>query len=125
MNQSKIDKLEGFNRLEDIQNKLNIKRSTAIKYIHLLRKRGLVKTEYIRNKKRLYRIIKIKKPVVGNESFYYLINRYSPMKIVIRYDYRIFGRKATIEEAIVKSIEEKNLKIMKHLDQKSLRQPMD
>lgn len=112
MNQSMINRLGDFNRIEDVQKKLNIKRSTAIKYIHLLRKRGLVKTEYGRNRKRFYRIIKVRKPVVGNESFYYLINKYSPMKIVIRHDYRIFGRKATVEEAIVKSIEEKNLKVI-------------
>jgi len=112
MNQSIINKLGDFNRIEDIQSKLGVKRATAIKYIHLLRKRGLVKTEYIKNKKRLYRILKVKKPVVGNESFYYLINKYSPMKIVIRYDYRIFGRKSTIEEAIVKSVKERNLKII-------------
>lgn len=112
MNQSIIDKLGNFNRVEDIQNKLKIKRATAIKYIHLLRKEGLVETEYGRGRKRFYRIVKFKKPVVGNDSFYYLINRYSPMKIVIRHDYRIFGRKATIEEAIVKSIGEKNIKII-------------
>ena len=112
MNQSMMDKLGEFNRIEDIQNKLKVKRATAIKYMHLLRKEGLIKTEYIKNKKRLYRIIKVKKPVIGNESFYYLINKYSPIKIVIRHDYRIIGRKATVEEAIVKTIDTKSLKLI-------------
>ena len=112
MNQSIINKIGDFNKIEDIQNKLKIKRATAIKYMHLLRKKGLVKTEYGRNRKRFYRIIKVKSPIVGNDSFYHLINKYSPMKIVLRYDYRIFGRKATVEEAIVRAIAERNLKVI-------------
>src|SRR3989344_3679818 len=112
MNQSIINKIGDFNRIEDIQNKLKIKKATAIKYMHLLRKKGLVKTEYGRDRKRFYRIIKVRKPVVGNDGFYKIINKYSPMKLATEINYRIIGRKMGVEESIIRAIETKHPKII-------------
>jgi len=112
MNQSIIDKIGPIGNLDDIQKKLKVKRATAINYIHFLRKKGLIKTIYGKNRIRYYRILKIKKPIVGNESFYDIINKYSPMKIATRYNYRVIGRKVSIEETIVDAIETKNVKVI-------------
>jgi len=112
MNQSIINKIGDFNRIEDIQNKLKVKRATAIKYMYLLRKKGLVKTEYGRNRKRFYRITKVRKPVVGNEGFYSIINKYSPMKLATEINYRIIGRKIGVEESIIRAIETKHPKVI-------------
>ena len=60
MNQSKISEIQEISTIEDIKNKLGVKRATAIKYIHLLRKKGLVRTIYGKGK-RFYRITKVKK----------------------------------------------------------------
>ncbi len=112
MNQSIINKIGKIGSLEDIQKKLNVKRATAINYIHLLRKDGFVKTIYKKNRTRLYILKRVTKPIIGNDSFYDIINRYSPMKIGTRHNYRIIGRKINVEEAIVRAIETKHPKVI-------------
>lgn len=112
MNQSMIKKLTGFRTIKDIQNILKIKRGTAIKYIHLLRKQGLVTTLYKKDRTRIYKITLLPKLNIGNESFYDIINIYSPIKVTSKYNYRVIGRKLTIEEVIIKAIQTKNPKII-------------
>lgn len=92
--------LEGLRTIEDVERILNVKRATAIKYIHLLRKEGLVETRVGWKKKRLYRIIRVKRVKIGNPGFYEVLNANSPIKIWEPYEYRIVGRRLTIEEVI-------------------------
>ncbi|MEK6907421.1 MAG: hypothetical protein AABW45_02740, partial [Nanoarchaeota archaeon] len=75
MNQSIINKIGEVSTIKDIEKKLNVKKATAINYIHLLRKIGLVKTWYKKDKSRLYIIKRLAKPIIGNESFYDIINK--------------------------------------------------
>ena len=114
MNQSeqRINRIEGFRTIGEIEKILNVKRSTAIKYVHLLRKQGLVRTLYKKDKTRIYRISRLPEIKIGNESFYDIINKYSPIKITNRYEYRIIGRKLSVEEAVIKAIETKNIKVI-------------
>ena len=112
MNQSIINKIGEISTIKDIEKKLNIKRVTAINYVHLLRKNGLIKTWYKRDKSRLYIIKKLAKPIIGNESFYDIINKYSPMKLAFRSNYRVIGRKIGVEEAIIRAIETKHPKVI-------------
>jgi len=51
-----IKKLEGLQTIETIQKKLNIARSTAIKYLYLLRKQGFIETQGGGHQPRFYRI---------------------------------------------------------------------
>ena len=112
MNQSIINKIGEVSTIKDIEKKLNVKKATAINYIHLLRKIGLVKTWYKKDKSRLYIIKRLAKPIIGNESFYDIINKYSPMKVAFRSNYRIIGRKIGVEEAIIRAIETKHPKVI-------------
>src|SRR3989344_735567 len=112
MNQSIINKIGKVAEVKDIEKKLNIKRATAINYISLLRKKGLVRTWYKKDKSRIYIIRKVAKPVIGNESFYDIINKYSPMKIAFRSNYRVIDRKISVEEAIIRAIETKHPKVI-------------
>src|SRR3989344_7742842 len=112
MNQSIINKIGKVAEVKDIEKKLNIKRATAINYISLLRKKGLVRTWYKKDKSRIYIIRKVAKPIIGNESFYDIINKYSPMKVAFRANYRVIGEKISIEESIIRAIETKHPKII-------------
>jgi len=106
-----VNKLQGLNTIEDIENKLNVKRATAIKYVHLLRKEGLVETKRGKGKKRLYRITTTPQIKIGNPGLYEILNENSPIKIWEPYEHRIIGRKLTIEEVIAWAASEMDLRI--------------
>ena len=112
MNQSIIKKIGSISTIRDMEEKLNINRATAINYIHLLRRKGLVRTWYKKDRTRLYIIKPVAKPIIGNESFYDIINKYSPMKVAFRSNYRIVGRNISVEEAIIRAIETKHPKLI-------------
>ncbi len=103
-------RLEGFQTLDTVMKKLGIKRSTATKYIHELRKRGLVQTSGGGDQKRIYRISQVSLFKIGNPGMYDIINKYSRMKLVEPYEHRIIGRKLSIEEALVRAIASKEFR---------------
>jgi len=104
-------KIEGLNTIETIQKKLNIKRSTAIKYIHLLRKKGLIETKVGRNKIRLYKISRTPNIKIGNPGYYDILNSNSKIKINEPYEHRVIGRKISIEETIAWAASTNNIRI--------------
>ena len=81
MNKSILRKLKGLNTIETIQKKLNIKRSTAIKKIHELRKLNYIETSGGGKQPRLYRIHINKIVKIGNPGLYDIINKNSPIKL--------------------------------------------
>lgn len=99
-----LKKIEGINTIDLIQRKLNVKRNTAIKKIHELRKLGYVETSGGGKQPRLYRISRIKIQKIGNPGLYDVINRNSPIKLVKPYEHRIVNGKLSIEETIVRAI---------------------
>lgn len=105
-----VKKLQGLQTIESIKKKLSISRSTAIKYVHLLRKKGFVETSGGRNQPRLYRIKLINIKKIGYPGLYDTINKYSSIKIVEPYEHRIIGKKLSIEEALVRAIETKRVR---------------
>ncbi len=105
-------KLEGLQTIGSIQKILGISRSTAIKYVHLLRKKGFVETSGGGKQPRLYKIKLIKIKKIGYPGLYAIINKYSPMKIMEPYEHRIIGKRLSVEEALVRAIETKNLKLI-------------
>ena len=107
-----LKKLEGLNTIDLISKKLNVKKSTAIKKIHVLRKLGYVETSGGGKQPRLYRVLRAKSITIGNPGVYDIINKNSPIKLVKPYENRIIGRKLTIEETIVRAIKSKNFRLI-------------
>lgn len=104
-------KLEGINTLEMIMKKLNIRKSTAIKMISILRKEGFVETSGGGKKPRLYTISPIR--VAGKEhlGLYDIINKYSKIKLFKPFEHKVMDRKLSIEEAIPMAVKEGNFRL--------------
>src|SRR3989338_3298836 len=102
--------LEGLQTVDTIAKRLGISRRTAINLIWILRKKGLVETGYGKRKIRLYRIRAIKKPDIGFKGLYDIINENSKVKVFAKEQHRIHGHKLTIEEAIIRAIEEEDFR---------------
>ena len=104
-------KLEGLNTLEMVRKSLNVKKSTAIKIISLLRKEGFVETSGGGKKPRLYKISPIR--VAGKEhlGLYDIINKYSKVKLFEPFKHKVMDRKLTIEEAIPMAIKQREFRL--------------
>lgn len=105
-------KLEGINTLEMAGKKLDVKKSTAIKMLSLLRKEGFVETSGGGKKPRLYTISPIR--IAGKEhiGLYDIINKYSKIKLFKPYEHKVVDRKFSIEEAIPMAIKEGNFRLV-------------
>lgn len=97
-----VQKLEGIQRIETVAKILNVKKSTAIKIMSILRKNKYVKTIQTSKKKRIYYISR--KYPVGGKSYYEIINSISPMKLADPEPYKILGREPSLEETLVFAI---------------------
>lgn len=106
-----VKKLEGLQTIESVQKKLNIARSTAIKYVHLLRKQGFVETTGGRSQPRFYKISALEPINLGNPGMIEIMNEYSPIKIRGTKT-RIIGRGLTLEEALIRAIESGEFRII-------------
>ncbi len=112
MNWLKIAKrLEGMHTAETISSELGIGRQTAINYIHALKIRGFLETNRI-GYSRLYKIKPYHLRTIGYDGLYETINKSSPIKIVPLYNHRIADHKISIEEAIVRSLLEKDFRLI-------------
>lgn len=104
-------KLEGIHTLELARKRLNVKRSTAVKIISLLRKEGFVETSGGGKKPRLYRISPIR--VAGKEhlGLYDIINKYSKIKLWEPYKHKVMDRVFSVEEAVPMAVKEGNFRL--------------
>ncbi len=100
--------LNGNKTLEMIKTSLGTDTKKAIYLIHRLRKKGYVKTKKLANNKRLYNISIENK--LGGISYVDVINNISPMKIWGVNDYKIYGRKPSVEETLVYAIKTKDIR---------------
>lgn len=100
--------LSGNKTLEMIKTSLSTDAKKAIYLIHRLRKKGYVKTKKLSDNKRLYNISIENK--LGGISYVDIINSISPMKIWGVDDYRIYGKKPSIEETLVYAIKTKDIR---------------
>ena len=105
-------KLEGINTLEMVMKKLNVRKSTAIKMLSLLRKEGFVETSGGGKQPRLYKISPIR--VAGKEhlGLYDIINKYSKVKLFEPFEHKVMDRKISIEEAIPMAVKEGNFRLV-------------
>ena len=104
-------KLEGLNTLEMVRKSLNVKKSTAIKMISMLRKEGFVKTSGGGKKPRLYRISPLRLAGKEHLGLYDIINKYSKVKLFEPYKHKIMDRILSVEEAIPMAIKESNFRL--------------
>src|SRR3989344_6985600 len=98
-------KLEGVHTLEPAAKALNVKKSTAVKVLSILRKEGFVETSGGGKKPRLYKISPIR--IAGKEhlGIYDLINKYSKVKLWEPYKHKVIYRNLSVEEAIPMAVD--------------------
>ena len=97
-------RLEGMHTVTTIAKTLNISRRTAVNYVSELRKKGFVEVLRGKRKVRMYKIRTFKKLNKGYPGLIETINTNSKVKIVSRYDERVYTHKLTVEEAVVKAV---------------------
>ena len=105
-------KLEGLNTLKIVQKKLNVKKSTAIKILSVLRKEGFVETSGGGKQPRLYKISPIRIAGKENLGLYDIINKYSKIKIFVPYHHKIMDRELTIEETLPMAVADGNFRVI-------------
>lgn len=110
MNQKLLERLEGIQTIETIMKNLDVKRKTAIDYVSILKTEGYVKTKQIQNHKKVYYIEFENK--LGGQSYVELINKYSPIKLSENKIYKIYGKRLTIEEALVNAIGSRSSRVI-------------
>lgn len=105
-------KIEGYRTIFSISRILRVNQKTAMNYISELRKKGLVETTYSSNKIRRYNIRTVKHPKVGFPGIYDIVNKYSKVKLVPRYEIKVHDHKISIEEAIIRSIKSQEFRLI-------------
>ncbi|MBI2507799.1 hypothetical protein HYV89_02495 [Candidatus Woesearchaeota archaeon] len=110
--ESILRSLEGLNTIDLVARKLNVKKNTAIKKLHELRKLGFVETSGGGKQPRLYRISRRKMLKIGNPGLYDVINKNSPIKLSRTYEERIVGRKLSIEEVLIRAIKTEKYRVI-------------
>ena len=104
-------KLEGIHTLELARKKLNVKKSTAIKMLSLLRKDGFVETSGGGKKPRLYKISPLRIASKEHLGLYDIINKYSKVKLWEPYEHKVMDRVFSVEEAIPMAVKEGNFRL--------------
>ncbi|MEK6859777.1 MAG: hypothetical protein AABX54_03090 [Nanoarchaeota archaeon] len=90
------------------ENKIKTNKQKAIYLMHRLRKKGYVKTEKLSNNKRVYNISFNNK--LKGFNYYDIINENSPIKLAIHEDYKIYGKKKSLEEALIYALNKKSVR---------------
>ena len=101
--------------LETYVKQFNLSRASALNKLSKLKKQGRATVSGGGYQKRIYTVSD--KKIVKTNGFYDLVNKYSPEKLVPKFEHVIHGR-YTIEEAIIDGIEIgdiRTLEATKHL----------
>ncbi|MBW2966545.1 hypothetical protein KY342_05565 [Candidatus Woesearchaeota archaeon] len=113
MNLEKLAKrIEGLQTVSSICKLLKIDKRTAINYISMLRKKGFLETMYGKRRIRMYKISPAIKKKVGYPGLYEIINKHSKVKIIGRYEHKVYAHKLTVEEAIIRAIKTKGFRVI-------------
>lgn len=105
-----LKKLEGVQTIDSIMSILNANRTRAIYLVHRLRKEGYVKTLMTTDRRRVYYISFENK--LGGASYYEIINRNSPVKLVEPETHRTYGREVSLEETLVFALNSGKLRLV-------------
>jgi len=104
-------RLEGFQTVFSVAKALKISNRTAINYIYALRKKGYLQTSRGHHKIRMYYIKPFVRFKIGYPSMYDIINTYSKIKIIPRYNYTSHY-KISIELALIKALKSQDFRII-------------
>lgn len=104
-------RLEGLQTASSISKMMGISRRTAVNYVSLLRKKGLVETIRGARKIRRYKISTVQKKE-GGIDFYEILNKYSKIKLAAPYPYRIHKKKVSVEEVLIRAIETERFRVI-------------
>jgi hypothetical protein len=105
-------KLEGLQTISNICKILGISRRTAVNYVFLLRKGGFLETIYGKRKIRMYKIRPVVKEETGYPGLIETIDKYSKVKIIGKYEHRIYSHRMTVEEALVRAVKSRQFRII-------------
>jgi hypothetical protein len=103
-----LKKLEGIQTIPTVMDNLQVNRRQAIYYIHRLKKQGYVKTRRTSDNKRVYYISF--ENSLGGFSYYDIINRNSPIKLVEPKTDLVYGNEPTLEETLIYAIKTGSLR---------------
>ncbi|MFH1682515.1 MAG: hypothetical protein ABIA37_01840 [Candidatus Woesearchaeota archaeon] len=101
-------KLEGTQTIESVMVLLEVSRPKAVYFVYRLRKKGYVITKRTSKGKRVYYVSPQHR--LKGTSYFEMINKYSPIKIVPRNDYLIYGKKPSLEEVFIFALDTRNLR---------------
>ena len=107
-NKELLMKLQGIHSIESLMDILKVKKNKAIYYVFRLRKAGYVRTKKDKDNRRIYYISFENK--LGGKSFIDIINENSPVKVYSKQDYKIYGKTAKLEDALVFALKSGNLR---------------
>jgi hypothetical protein len=105
-----LRKLEGVQTIPTVMDNLHVNRRQAIYYIHVLKKQGFVKTRRQSNNRRVYYISF--ENSLGGFSYYDIINKNSPIKLVEPKTDLVYGKEPTLEETLIYAIKTGSLRAM-------------
>ena len=103
-----LKKLEGIQTIESVMDILKTSKKMSIYYLYRLRRNGYVKTRRLSNNKRAYNISLENK--LGGNSYYEIINQFSPIKLTTQVVYKIYGKELSLEETLIYAIKTKSLR---------------
>ena len=96
-----ISKIEGKQTIESVANILGIKKTSALNLLSKLKKKNQVLVSGGGKQKRIYSISRL--PIKKQTGFYKIINKYSDIKLVPKFQHDVYGR-YTIEHAIIDGV---------------------
>mgnify|MGYP001563090587 FL=1 len=103
-----LEKIGGVQTIKSIKNILQVKEKRAIYLVSRLRKKGYVKTTQDKDNVRVYKISK--KNTISGKSYAEVINENAPLGIYISKDYRIHGKKPSLEKTLIYAIKTKDIR---------------
>lgn len=102
--------LEGVQSVKSVTALLGVSRKKAIQLVYQLRKKGYVKTKRRSDNTRVYSISFENR--LGGVSYYDIINEHSPVKVATPRTFLIYGKKPSLEEALVFAVKSGSLRMV-------------
>lgn len=103
-----LEKIEGVQTISSIKKILQVKEKRAIYLVSRLRKKGYLRTTQDKNNVRVYKISR--KNLIPGKSYTDVINENSPLGIFASKDYKIHGKKPSLEETLIYAIKTKDIR---------------
>ena len=103
-----LERIEGIQTIKSIKKILQVNEKRAIYLVSRLRKKGYVKTTQDNDNVRVYKISR--KNLIPGKSYAEVINENAPLGVYISKDYKIHGKKPSLEETLIYAIKTKEIR---------------